>query len=62
MYDRATVGHQGQWQSGKPPVNTVVEVWFFTFITDAKFDGSVWRNAKTGTTMPGVEWWRPSHA
>ena len=47
------------WRNSPPPVDTVVEVWFFTFITDAKFDGAIWRNALTGVTLPGVDYWRP---
>lgn len=46
------------WRNDTPPTNTVVEVWFWTEIRRARFDGARWRDAYTDTVLYNVIWWR----
>lgn len=46
------------WRNDTPPTNTVVEVWFWTEIRRARYDGERWRDVETGAMLQGAFWWR----
>lgn len=45
------------WNYGSPPAGKVVEVWHFTTVMLAMWDGSEWRTVE-GDVLHGVTHWR----
>jgi hypothetical protein len=45
------------WRNDAPPCGIWCEVWFWTQVLPARFDGAHWRD-EAGLMLAGVEYWR----
>ena len=45
------------WSTGAPPSGVVVFVWYWIGVRRAAWDGSRWRDHKTGMTLHYITRW-----